>query len=379
MSNSAETTLKLAGIAYDAALDESKWSSFLESFASAVGGSSALLRSNDMLNRSASFNASVGYDDAWQAAYCNHYVKGDYYNYVMDQYAPGKIFLSDQLDQNELRKTEYYNDYLRPQDKMHSFGANLLREGDDTLVLGFQRGKRAGAFGEEASRLMSSLIPHLIRAVQVHRKIHTVTVEKDQAQGALDQMRMGVILTNRSGMPLYMNRAAELMMSQDAGLGVFHNKLAVHSASETAQLLKLISDAAPSMKGAAIGGDLRITLPGRGDFLHCVVTPVSPEFSFKLNTAIGADCVAIFLSKPGGLQLSPKRLITLYKITPAEARLAARLAALRTVEEAADDLGVSVSTARSQLKSVFAKTGVRCQSELLMLLATGTHAQLNEE
>jgi DNA-binding CsgD family transcriptional regulator len=74
------------------------------------------------------------------------------------------------------------------------------------------------------------------------------------------------------------------------------------------------------------------------------------------------------------LQLSPKRLVTLYRITPAEARLAARLAALRTVEEASDDLGIAVSTARSQLKSVFAKTGTQSQSELLMMLATGALA-----
>ncbi len=369
--------LHLIGLSYDAALDETKWPFFLEAFVAAVGGSSALLRSNEILNESASFIASVGYDPAWQAAYCEHFVKGDYYNHLMNQFAPGKIFLSNQLDQTELRKSEYYNDYLVPQDKVNALGTFLLREGNHTLVLGIQRGKRAGAFGEEESWLMTAIIPHLTRAVQVHRKIHTVTAEKERAQGALDLMRMGVILTNRFGTPLYMNRAAELMMSQDVGLGVFHNKLAAHSASETALLLRMIFDAAPSAKGAAVGSDMRITMRDKGDCLHCVVMPVSPEFSAMLNTPIGADCVAVFLSRPGGLQLSPKRLVTLYKITPAEARLAARLAALRTVEEAADDLGITVSTVRSQLKSVFGKTGTRSQSELLMLLATGTHAQLN--
>jgi DNA-binding CsgD family transcriptional regulator len=71
-------------------------------------------------------------------------------------------------------------------------------------------------------------------------------------------------------------------------------------------------------------------------------------------------------------------LVTQYKITPAEARLVAKLAALRTVEEAADDLGISMATARTQLKSVFGKSGTRSQSELLLLLASGTLAQLNE-
>lgn len=380
MSDSEDTALHLVGLAYDAALDASKWPTFLEAFASAVGGSSALLRSNDMLNQSASFHASVGYDPAWQAAYCNHFAKGDYYNHVMNQYAAGRIFSSGQhIDQRELRKTEYYNDYLRPQDKVHAFGTFLHKDDSQSLVLGIQRGKSGGAFGEAESRLMSTLVPHIIRAVQVHRKVQAVSAEKEQAQGALDQMRTGVILTNRFGTPLYLNRAAELMMSQDIGMGVFHNKLAAHSPSETAQLLKMIFDAARGMNGSGVGGDMRITMPNRVDYLHCIVTPVSPEISFMMNAPVGSDCAVVFLSKPGGLQLSPKRLVTLYKITPAEARLAARLAALRSVEEAADDLGITVSTARTQIKAVFGKTGTRSQSELLMLLATGTLAHLADE
>lgn len=375
MSDSTDKTLQLVGMIYDAALDESKWSPFLERFASTVGGSSAILRSNDIQAESATFNASVGYDPAWRITYCEHYAKVDYYDHVMKQHAPGKVFISDQhIDQHKLRKTEYFNDFLLPQDKLHAMGVILLKDDKQSLVLGIQRSKHAGAFGEKEAQLMSAIAPHVKRAVQIHRKIHTVTAEKAQAHTVLDQMRMGVILTNRSGIPLYLNRAAELMMTQDVGLGIFHKRLATHSPAETAQLHKLIWDTSLGM-----GGDMRISMPDKTDFLHCVVTPVSSELAFMLDSANSSDCVAIFLSRPGGLQLSPKRLVTLYKITPAEARLAARLAALRTLEEASDDLGISISTTRTQLKSIFSKTGTNSQSELLMLLATGTLAHINTE
>jgi hypothetical protein len=36
-----------------------------------------------------------------------------------------------------------------------------------------------------------------------------------------------------------------------------------------------------------------------------------------------------------------------------------------TVEEAAADLGIAIPTARTQLKSIFAKTGVQRQAELV--------------
>lgn len=375
MSDSTDKTLQLVGMIYDAALDENRWTPFLERFASAIGGSSALIRDVDLQTHNAGFVASTGYDPAWQAAYCNHFVKIDYLTTGLTRFEEGAIKTSDQVFQlSKQCKTEYYNDYAVPQDKPHAIGTFLVKNGNETLMFAAQRGKHAGAFGEKESQLMSALAPHVKRAVQIHRKIHTVTAEKAQAHTVLDQMRMGVILTNRSGIPLYLNRAAELMMTQDVGLGIFHKRLATYSPAETAHLHQLIWNTSLGM-----GGDMRLSMPNKTDFLHCVVTPVSPELAFILDSANSSDCVAIFLSRPGGLQLSPKRLVTLYKITPAEARLAARLAALRTLEEASDDLGISISTARTQLKSIFGKIGTNSQSELLMLLATGTLAHINAE
>jgi len=377
VSDSEGTVLNLAGKAYDAALDENKWPSFLEAFTQAVGGCSSILRSADLHNCTANFVASVGYDPAWQSAYCNHFVKVDSYNPAMNQNTPGKIVLSNQhIDQSELRKSEYYIDYLLPQDKMHAMGVTLAKDGNQSLVLAAQRGKRAGAFGEEQMRLMNILSPHVTRAVQVYRKLNSIAVEKKWALGALDQLRMGVILTDGLSVPLFVNRAAEQIMATGKGLGLCQGGLALNDPAENALLHKLIANAA---QGAAIGGDMRISLPDRFDFLHCLATPILPELSARLNITLGSGCAAIFLSRPGSLQLPPKRLATLYGLSPAESRLAAKLAAFSSLEQAANDLEIAIGTARTQLAAVFAKTGTKGQAELLMLLATGTLAHCREE
>ena len=62
------------------------------------------------------------------------------------------------------------------------------------------------------------------------------------------------------------------------------------------------------------------------------------------------------------------RLIQMFGLTQTEARLAAHLADGGSVQGYADLFGVSVGTARSQLKSVFAKTGVNRQSALAALI-----------
>lgn len=66
---------------------------------------------------------------------------------------------------------------------------------------------------------------------------------------------------------------------------------------------------------------------------------------------------------------SDKDLFTrAFGLTPAEARLAARLTAGASLTEAADALGVTRNTVRAQLRAVFDKVDAHSQSELVRLL-----------
>ena len=60
-----------------------------------------------------------------------------------------------------------------------------------------------------------------------------------------------------------------------------------------------------------------------------------------------------------------RRLAELFGLTPAEERLLAQLTAGDTLTSAAQNLGVSVHTARCQLKAIQGKTAWRTQSELI--------------
>jgi DNA-binding CsgD family transcriptional regulator len=61
----------------------------------------------------------------------------------------------------------------------------------------------------------------------------------------------------------------------------------------------------------------------------------------------------------------------LFDLTPAEARVARGIAIGKTVDELALEAGLAASTVRNQLKSVFSKTGVSRQADLVGIL-TGT-------
>ena len=90
------------------------------------------------------------------------------------------------------------------------------------------------------------------------------------------------------------------------------------------------------------------------------------------DTLSVAAAAAIFVTDPDSVQVTPESILrALYGLTPAEARLASELLQLRTVEESAEILGVSLNTARTQLKRLFEKTNTRRQSELLQLMSHG--------
>lgn len=82
-------------------------------------------------------------------------------------------------------------------------------------------------------------------------------------------------------------------------------------------------------------------------------------------------CAAVFICRHGAIDLPWRKVACYYKLTPAEAKLAVRLARGESLEEIAVRLGITLHTARTQLKSIFAKTGCRRQPELVVMLLQG--------
>ena len=66
--------------------------------------------------------------------------------------------------------------------------------------------------------------------------------------------------------------------------------------------------------------------------------------------------------------IDPLFLSATFCLTYAEARMAGRLAAGLSVAEIASEFNVSIATLRTQLSSVFDKTGTRRQADLVRLL-----------
>jgi len=79
--------------------------------------------------------------------------------------------------------------------------------------------------------------------------------------------------------------------------------------------------------------------------------------------------IALVIDPENERALLPAIVAALYELTPREAELACALTSGMTLEQAAEQLGMTYETARSHLRRIFDKTETTRQSELIVLLA----------
>jgi DNA-binding CsgD family transcriptional regulator len=366
-----ETALELIGLTYDATLAPEKWPAFMTRLVKALGARSALLREVDHDTGNVRLFETVGYDPAFVAAYREHFVHLDYFNPALLSMPIGVVMKGNEaVPWERQHNTEFCNDYLLAQNIRHVMGCFLARDDHHHLLFALQREQGQGDFDDEDLRLVRLVTPHMARAVQIQRQMNAVTSQKHWAWSALDRLRVGVILLDERGRPVHLNRAAERLVAGRHGFASRRDGLILSSATETTHLRHLIATAAglATGRGKAAGGCLRAT-GNVATTLQFQVIPLPRGLSEQpWEPSQPGSCVAVFVSASGGPRLPWSRLAAMHGLTRAEARLASLLADGRSLEEAAETLTVSIQTVRSQLKSVFAKTGVKRQAELVALL-----------
>lgn len=372
-----EIACELIALIYDAAMAPEKWRTFMDRLVVVMESRSAMLREVDYTAGNVGLFETVGYDPTYMAAYRDHFVQLDYFAPTFVSMPIGALIIGEQaVPWQEQCKTEFGNDYIRAQNIRHVMGCVLAKNDRYHLQFGLQREREQGDYGAKDQQLIKTLAPHMARAVEINHKISAINTQKHWALSALDRLRVGVILLDELGKPRFLNREAERLTTSAHGFFVGRNGLVLPSATDTTRLHGMIANAARMADGTATNpgaladGDLCIRTTGSdGAGLQFQVIPLPRGLSeqpWEMTSCHG--CVAVFISVAGGPRLSWNRIMVLYGLTRAEAKLASALANGTSLEESAVALSISIHTARSQLKSVFAKTGVTRQAELVAIL-----------
>ena len=172
----------LVRLIYEAVDDPLVWDAFLTKFAEAVRAETAGLCTEDKAGQWVRNLATIGMDPAARKSYEDYFFSRDPWQGRRNVYA-GNVETGEQLFSNrELVKTEFYNDFLKPNGWLHECSAVTRVEKSKFSRIFTLRSPRAGAFTSEEIGLCSDLAPHLQTAARIRQRIVDLEATVDRLQ-----------------------------------------------------------------------------------------------------------------------------------------------------------------------------------------------------
>jgi DNA-binding CsgD family transcriptional regulator len=351
---------------YEAPLDSSKWEIFLRQTAEAIGGEAAALLLHDFGDAQSLVARQWQVDPDAFRSYGAHYSALDVWFQAVSR-SPDWLGTSEQfVPFAQLERSEFYNDLILPAEIPHGIFAMVERSPSRVANLSIYRSARAGAFDEQDLPLIRFLKPHIERAYRLHSELAASRNHGADLQTVLNSMTMGVILLAPKGHIVATNRAAERVLAENNGLRAGRDGLRTERADESAHLLQLVAEATATSAGTALksGGVLTVSRRGRSS-LQLLVSPV---LGFDVDETHPVRAI-VFISDPARRSRPAHDILrALFGLTPAECRVAMLVADGLSPTTIAEMLGVSRNTLKSQLTSIYQKTGVGREAQLVRLL-----------
>lgn len=210
-------------------------------------------------------------------------------------------------------------------------------------------------------------------SVQVHKELDRRRYIGGLAHDILNASPRGVIAISEDGAIQMANTHAEYLLDQNDGVKRMHGKLLFSDAATQTSLNEYLADLATlTGKGLPETDWNMATKRPSGKTPYQVIIGSLKLQNWNVESR-ASDRVAMVYLLDARNTTSPSddQLKAFYGLTSAQARVATALYAGNNINEAAEALHISVNTARSHMRNIYAKVGVRTQSELLGLLASG--------
>jgi DNA-binding CsgD family transcriptional regulator/PAS domain-containing protein len=355
---------------YAAAAEPALWETVLERFADLIGGTSVWLSRLNVVDGTGS-GVIARIDPRMPNLYLEHYAACNPLNNVKnpDDYWRGwKLRIltdEDWMPKEDLVRSEYYNDFLRPQDIHTTLMVRLAQHRPETSVINVNRSLERGPYERSDVECVERLHPHLIRAFRLSQQFADLHGLSADMAAALDEAPYGIFLLEDTGRVRHANRAAEGMAGPSAALCVVDGGLSATNPEFARRLAGLIAIAGSADPSARRAGEL--SLPSAGGGAPLTVT-VAPQRSGPLAVFQKRPCVVVCVHDPNSHSaVVADTLRDRYGFTPAETRVALAIGDGVSPRRAAETLGVSFHTLRHQLQSVFEKAGINRQAELVLL------------
>lgn len=366
-------------LAYRAVGTSSDWSAVFACLQEVLAADKVGVLTHDFPGGRGEIGYGAGFAPEFRASYARHFavinpwLRGD------APFHQKRAMTGDEiLPYWELARSEFYADWLRPQNIYHAVFGVLSRLGPKLLYLAAHRSMQGPAFNSADKRAVGAIVPHLDRAIALERRLRSESSEAMAMLELLGHLPEAAFLVDRRAQLHASNRAADRLLALRDGLFLVQGCLACASSLQHRALRRLLAAPfAPPEEGGGphpmrVSGTpsdrIVVSRPsGRAPLLLSILPVMQP-----IITGLGArEPVRAILTKDPEREpdLSAGELHALYSMTATEARLALLIRDGLSLQDAASRLHISRNTARTHMKNVYAKTGVHRQAGLVRLLA----------
>ena len=250
----------------------------------------------------------------------------------------------------------------------HVVGADLLVTSAFRARLRIARSGKAGAFTVGEIQFVQALLPHFTRAMRDYEGSVSSSVELRLLRGAVESLGLGVAILGEAGEILQLNRCAELMLQERKGISAVCGMIRCNSPTENKRLWGAIRMALAQRFDAGRVAYSAVAASYDEDrfCLSMLVRPISPG---PFSCGGKAPAVALYIRHSNQeREIQPNIIGEVFGLTRTESALTLELVKGLSMDEAAAVLHIRRNTARTHLRSIFSKTGVRRQTELMRVV-----------
>lgn len=357
---------------YDAATSLDRWPIALNRIGQAFGCSYVGLLDRNLRTMEGRASA-VGIDLTGQREYFETWSKHDLLRLWTRTFRPGAVETDRQIVPHSIMlRSDYYNCFMKPYDMHTTLRMTLAVGRGFRKFISMARPASLEEYGNVEIEQCRRLMPHLQRAALVAQSVENSRLALNAFSEVWEQSARGILLLDRGGRILFANRASRAMAQPGKGLRLRREHIEAVDSDDNATLQRLIAGATGRLNqvDAARGGVLRLASASGRPGLSVAVSAIGGETSW----ASIVPAAFVLVTDPSAQPVPPDEMVReLFGLTSAEMRVAARLAAGDSPEHVARALGVSITTVRWHLASLYRKTGTGRQAELVRrLLAVPT-------
>ena len=358
----------LARSIHAASIDPQAWPAALEGMRLRLGASVVTIGHHDFGSgaESALFEAPLDTDLCVQMA---AFSARNPWFLSSEDYVAGRVVAGDDLiSPRDLRRTDFYRDFLQPRGLLHRLCGVVSRDRQGMHFLCALRSECERGFGEGERSDLQQMLAHVALSLESQWRWQEAADMSHALLELSDGESQALMLVTAEARLVHRNRVAGQLLQGPGGLALEDHTLRAGNPAEQRLLREAISRACGDPASADQPQVLSLAGAAGGAPLVVVVRRTGPVFQ---RGASGRRPLALLSVRCGSAAHDAARCVFArhYELTLAQARVSSLIYGGRSLAAIAASLHVSENTVRSHLKQIFQKTGTHSQMDLVHLHA----------